>query len=185
MPNDEGRHKAALRPTGSWATLAAIGVLSVIMGLSFVFLRPVIVLLPEDQRFTGITPDQLKAMNAQLFAWIGMVFRSWGAFAIGLGTIMTTVAYTAYRRGDRWAWWALAVTGVLTFGIFLTVNVLLSSDFKWIIAITVVQNRLGRWAVPRCRVGVRRQTHHHPIREAQRESIMQHVQPVAQAVPAL
>jgi hypothetical protein len=39
----------AARPTASWATLAVIGALAVIMGVSFVFLRPLIVLLPEDQ----------------------------------------------------------------------------------------------------------------------------------------
>ena len=76
-PTDEHKNqKPALRPTASWATLAAIGVLAVIMGVSFVLLRPLFVLLPEDQRFTGITPYQLKAFNGQLFAWIGMVFRS-------------------------------------------------------------------------------------------------------------
>ena len=50
---DMNQKKPAPRPTASWATLAAIGVLAVIMGVSFVLLRPLIVLLPEDQRFTG------------------------------------------------------------------------------------------------------------------------------------
>ena len=131
----ENDDKPALRPTASWATIATIGVVAIIMGVSFVLLRPLIVLLPEDQRFTGMTPDQLKALNGQLFAWIGMVFRSWGAFAIGLGTMIAAVASTAYRQGERWAWWTLAITGVLTFGIFLTVNVLLGSDFKFVIAL--------------------------------------------------
>ena len=61
MPTDEHENqKPVLRPIASWATLAAIGVLAVIMGMSFVLLRPLIVLLPEDQRFTGMTPDQLR-----------------------------------------------------------------------------------------------------------------------------
>jgi hypothetical protein len=142
---DKNQKKPVPRPTASWATLAAIGVLAVIMGVSFVFLRPLIVLLPEDQRFTGITPDQLKALNDQLFAWIGMVFRSWGAFAIGLGTMMAAVAGTAYRRGDLWAWWALATAGILTFGIFLTVNVLLDSDFKFLIALLLAAYLWALW----------------------------------------
>jgi hypothetical protein len=146
MPTDEHENqKPVLRPIASWATLAAIGVLAVIMGMSFVLLRPLIVLLPEDQRFTGMTPDQLKALNGQLFAWIGMVFRSWGAFAIGLGTMIAAVAGTAYRRGDLWAWWALAATGILTFGIFLTVNVLLDSDFKFVIALLFAAYLWALW----------------------------------------
>ena len=134
-----------LRPAASWVTLAVIGSLAVLMGASFVALRPIIVLLPEDQRFTGLTPDQLKALNAQLFIWIGLVFRSWGAFAMGLGILVTVVASTAYRQGERWAWWALAVAGLLTFGIFLTVNLMLGSDFKYPIALLLAVYLWALW----------------------------------------
>lgn len=105
------------------------------MGASFVLLRPLIVLLPEDQRFTALTPEQLKVLSPQLFVWIGFVFRSWGAFAIGLGAMVCAIASTAYRKGERWAWWALAFVGVVTFGIFLAVNVFLKSDFEFPIAL--------------------------------------------------
>ncbi len=134
-----------LRPAASWVTLAGIGILAVFMGASFVVLRPIIVLLPEDQRFTGMTPDQLKALNSQLFVWIGLVFRSWGAFAIGLGILVTAVASTAYRQGEGWAWWALAVAGLLTFGIFLAVNVILGSDFTYPIALLLAVYLWALW----------------------------------------
>lgn len=134
-----------MRPAASWGTLAVIGSLAVIMGVSFVVLRPIIVLLPEDQRFTGLTPDQLKAINAQLFVWIGFVFRSWGAFAIGLGILITAIAMTAYRQGERWAWWALAVAGLTTFGIFLSVNLMLGSDFGVPIALLLAAYVWALW----------------------------------------
>ena len=142
---DIGDREPRLRPAASWVTLAVIGILAVVMGASFVVLRPIIVLLPEDQRFTGLTPDQLKALNAQLFIWIGLVFRSWGAFAIGLGIMVTAVASTAYRQGDRWAWWALAIAGLVTFGIFLTVNLMLGSDFKYPIALLLTAYLWALW----------------------------------------
>lgn len=101
---------AATRPPKSaWLTLVIIGALAVVMGLIFVFARPLIVLLPEDQRFTGLTPDQLRAINPQLFTWMGMVFRSWGAFAIGLGAAIIGLAGYAYRRGETWAEVTLAI----------------------------------------------------------------------------
>ena len=133
------------RPAASWGTLAVIGSLAVVMGVSFVLLRPIIVLLPEDQRFTGLTPDQLKALNAQLFIWIGFVFRSWGAFAIGLGILVSAIASTAYRQGDRWAWWALAIAGLITFEIFLTVNLMLGSDFRVPIALLLAAYVWALW----------------------------------------
>jgi hypothetical protein len=143
--NDIGDCELRQRPAASWVTLAGIGILAVLMGLSFVVLRPIIVLLPEDQRFTGLTPDQLKALNAQLFIWIGFVFRSWGAFAIGFGILVTAVASTSYRQGDRWAWWALAVAGLVTFGIFLIVNLMLGSDFKVPIALLFAAYLWALW----------------------------------------
>jgi len=143
--NDIGDRAQRLRPAASWITLAGIGLLAVVMGVSFVVLRPIIVLLPEDQRFTGLTPDQLKAINAQLFVWIGFVFRSWGAFAISLGILLTAVASTAFRQGDRWAWWALAVSGLITFGIFLTVNLMLGSDFRVPIALLLAAYVWALW----------------------------------------
>lgn len=143
--NDAADREPRQRPAASWVTLSGIGILAVVMGASFVVLRPIIVLLPEDQRFTGLTPDQLKTLNAQLFVWIGLVFRSWGAFAMGLGILMIAVASTAYRQGERWAWWALAVAGLLTFGIFLAVNVILGSDFKYPIALLLTAYLWALW----------------------------------------
>ena len=141
-----GDREPRLRPAALWVTLAVIGILAVAMGVSFIVLRPNIVLRAEDQRFTGLDPDQLKALIAQLFVWIGLVFRSWGAFAIGLGILVTAVGSTAYRQGDRWAWWALVAAGLLTFGIFLAVNVVLASDFKYPIALLLAAYLWGALA---------------------------------------
>lgn len=132
-------------PLWSWATLVGIGGLVIVMGASFVLLLPLVVLLPEDQRFTALTPEQLRALNPQLFVWIGFVFRSWGAFAIGLGAMMCAVAGTAYRRAESWAWWALAFVGLMTFGTFLIVNVLLNSDFEFLIALLLVAYLWALW----------------------------------------
>ena len=129
----------------SWKILTAVGVAAIIMGLWFILLRPRIVLLPEDSRFTGLTPEQLKALNPKLFEWVGFVFRSWGAFAIGLGVLIAGVAMNAYRREERWAWLTLAVAGLLTFSIFFAVNVALGSDFRLIIAGLMVIYLFALW----------------------------------------
>lgn len=127
----------------SWITLVTIGVLAIIMGLAFVLLRPSIVLLPEDQRYTGLSPEELRVLNAQLFSWMGMVFRSWGAFAIGLGTMISGVAGFAYRQGEIWAERLLIVAGLATFSIFLAVNIKLQSDFKFVIALLLLAYSLA------------------------------------------
>jgi len=116
-------------PADAWVVLLIIGILAMIMGLAFIVVRPTLVLLPEDRAFTGLTPDQLRAFSPRLFAWIGMVFRSWGGFALGLGLMIAGTALTAFRAGERWAWWALAATGALTLGTFAAVNAAIASDF--------------------------------------------------------
>ena len=118
----------------SWKILAAVGITAVLMGSWFILLRSRVVLLPEDSRFTGLTPEQLRALSPKLFEWVGFVFRSWGAFAIGLGVLMAGIAANSYRRAERWAWLTLAIAGSLTFSIFFTVNMLLGSDFGFVIA---------------------------------------------------
>ena len=103
------------------------------------------VLLSEDSRFTGLTPDQLKSLDPRLFTWIGMVFRSWGVFAIGLGIMIVCLAGTAYRSGERWAWWTLAIGGLTTFTGFLFVNFALNSDFRWVIVVLLASYIGALW----------------------------------------
>lgn len=135
----------ALRPASAWVPIAIIGGLVVLLGIAFVTIRPALVLLPEDQRFTGLSPEALQAMNPRLFTWIGLVFRSWGAFAIGLGVLILSIAATGFRSGDRSAWWALAVSGSSTLAIFLAVNIALHSDFLVFIAIVAFVYAFALW----------------------------------------
>ena len=122
-------------PKLSWVTVGVIGALAIVMGLFFFFIRPLVVLLPEDQRYTALTADQLRSYSPQLFSWIGMVFRSWGAFSMGLGISITGIALFAYRQGETWAQWLLVLIGAITFGLFLAINIVLGSDFKLLIGV--------------------------------------------------
>ena|SRR5688572_22749090 len=140
---EASRHDRRL--LASWKILVAIGIAAVLMGLWFILLRPSVVLLPEDSRFTGLTPEQFQALSPKLFEWAGFVFRSWGAFAIGLGILIVSIATNAYRRAERWAWLALAVSGLLTFSIFFAVNVALGSDFRLVIAGLMVVYAFALW----------------------------------------
>jgi hypothetical protein len=41
--------------------------------------------------------------------YIDLVFRMYGVFNVIFGVMATFITVTAFRRGDRWAWWALLV----------------------------------------------------------------------------
>ena len=44
----------------------------------------------------------------------------YGAFNVAFGLLAIAVAATAFRRGDKWAWWALLVGNTITFGAAMT-----------------------------------------------------------------
>lgn len=105
------------------------------MGIWFVLVRPKIVLLVEDQLFTRLSPSELKQMHPLLFQWIGLVFRSWGAFIIGSGTFMGFLGWYGIARKHQWAWAGLAMGGLLTLSIFLIINIMLHGHYVWLIGV--------------------------------------------------
>lgn len=41
--------------------------------------------------------------------YITIVFRMYGVYCVLFGLLASAIAVTAFRRGDRWAWWALLI----------------------------------------------------------------------------
>ena len=40
-------------------------------------------------------------------SYMSVLYRTYGMYNVALGLTATIIAATAFRRGDRWAWWAL------------------------------------------------------------------------------
>ena len=49
-----------------------------------------------------------------------VLFRVYGAYNVAFGLLAIAIAATAFRRGDRWAWWALLVSNTIAFGAAMT-----------------------------------------------------------------
>ena len=41
--------------------------------------------------------------------YMTVLFRMYGVYIVAFGLLASTVAVTAFRHGERWAWWALLV----------------------------------------------------------------------------
>ena len=119
----------------SSAVLTGVGLALIALGAFLLLVRPGFVLLPEDVSFARITADQLRSSHGPLFEWMGLVFRSWGAFVMGFGALVAGTARGAYRRGGRSAWLTLAAGGIIPLSIFLGVNLALGSDFSAVIGL--------------------------------------------------
>ena len=49
-----------------------------------------------------------------------VLFRVYGAFNVAFGLLAIAIAATAFRRGDKWAWWALLMGNTIAFGAAVT-----------------------------------------------------------------
>lgn len=65
--------------------------------------------------FTGGSWSELAATSPMTAAYIVLVFRMYGIFCVLFGLLASVIAVTAFRRGDRWAWWALLVGNTVAF----------------------------------------------------------------------
>ena len=109
--------------------LGLLGVLTLGTGLYFLLVRPA--MLPEDFRFTGTTPEQVPA---RMWAWLGIVFRTWGGFMAGFGVVLIGVAVYLLTARKVFLCSATAAGLVIAFGRFLVSNVALHSDYLGFIA---------------------------------------------------
>ena len=59
--------------------------------------------------YTGGSWAQLVATNPMAARYMEVLFRMYGIFNFIFGLLTVAITLTAFRRGERWAWWALLV----------------------------------------------------------------------------
>ena len=66
--------------------------------------------------YTGGSWDQLTTTSPETADYTTLLFRMYGVYGIGLSLLAVAIAATAFRRGERWAWWALLVGNTIGYG---------------------------------------------------------------------
>jgi hypothetical protein len=72
------------------------------------------ILAAEYEGFTGHSWSELVRTSPLTAAFATVIFRVYGAFNVAFGLMGIFVAVTAFRRGERWAWWALLAGNTIT-----------------------------------------------------------------------
>ena len=67
------------------------------------------ILIAGYEGFTGSSWSVLVNAFPMAAAYIGVLFRMYGIFNAVFGLTAVAITMTAFRRGDRWAWWTLLV----------------------------------------------------------------------------
>jgi hypothetical protein len=63
--------------------------------------------------FTGGSWADLVRTSPMTARYVGVLFRTYGMFNVAFGLTAGAIAVTAFRRGDRWAWWVLLAGNVI------------------------------------------------------------------------
>jgi MFS-type transporter involved in bile tolerance (Atg22 family) len=68
------------------------------------------------QGFTGASWQHLTATAPKTADYTALLFRMYGIYGVGLSLLAIAVGANAFRRGERWAWWALLVGNTIGYG---------------------------------------------------------------------
>ena len=72
------------------------------------------------ESFTKRSWSELADTSPMTTAFMTVLFRVYGAYIVAFGLLAIAVSATAFRRGERWAWWALLGGNTITFGSAMT-----------------------------------------------------------------
>jgi hypothetical protein len=131
-----GKRRTYHRPLCAWL-LAAAGAATIVIGIYFIFIRPP--LLPEDLRYIGMCSEGLLAATPKLVRRLELVFTVLGGYIVGAGVLLTHLALGAFAGRKPYAFLVAALGGGFTTGLMSVVNLVIDSDFKFVLfAITAL-----------------------------------------------
>ena len=84
----------------------------------------------DFEQSANLTWDEMQALNPTVSDYVQRVIRLNGAAYLGLGLIAAVLSWTAYRRGERYAWFAMWVLP-LTLAASAAVFAVESSDLAY------------------------------------------------------
>ena len=66
--------------------------------------------------YSGNSWSELLLASPLTANYMTVLFRMYGIYCVLFGVMGSAIAATAFRRGDRWAWWALLVGNTVALG---------------------------------------------------------------------
>ncbi len=57
--------------------------------------------------YSGGSWSELAGASPMITGYMTVLYRMYGVYNVLFGAMGTTIAVTAFRRGERWAWWTL------------------------------------------------------------------------------
>lgn len=105
----------------AWILLLAVG-----MGVLILAVLHLLGFNPDptdEERVIGMTLGELKASNPRFFDFYTLYNRVVGLLNLAIALPTVTISATAYRRVEKWAWyalWNLPVVSIIVLAVFLS-----------------------------------------------------------------
>ena len=117
--------------TYSTHILALAGFILMTLGLYFIFIRPA--LLPEDLRYMRGTLQNVNENLPGISRWLANVFKVLGGYIFTTGLLTIYISYTAFRMRLSGVFILVAIGGITSIGLMVSVNFMINSDFRWVL----------------------------------------------------
>ncbi len=125
----------------AWKLLLLIGLLALALGIVYLLVpQPWLLDRRANERLLGMSYQQLFQQVPTLPDYLIVVYRFFGLYLLAFGALFSFVVLTAFRRGERWAWWAVfpglgALLALQTYLIAVHIPV---SPFLWLDLIVII-----------------------------------------------
>lgn len=119
----------------AWLLLLAVGLIAIAVGVVYLLApEPWLLDRRANERLLGMSFEELMQQVPTLPAYLVVVYRFFGLYLLGVGLFISGIAFTAFRRGERWAWWwmLLGLGGLLLLQTYLIAVHIPVSPFLWL-----------------------------------------------------
>lgn len=101
-----------------WKFMAAWGALNIgfaiVVPVSSLLIDPTLFTFGvEDERFVGMSWAEISRTSPAMGLWMVLMMATMCAMMMGYGVLTAGVAWSAYRKGERWAWRMLLASNLL------------------------------------------------------------------------
>jgi len=72
------------------------------------------IMIAGYEGFSRLAWADLVHTSPQAARYMNVLYRTYGMYNVAFGVVAVAIILTAFRRGDRWAWWALLAGNTIT-----------------------------------------------------------------------
>ena len=130
------RHNSAAWQRALWGQLIFVvhGFAIVVAGCVICGYGATDVFVREDLEFMQTTREALVSANARLVPLVAHDRAAFGGMLVSTGVFVTLASLWGWRRGDRWLWWSLLISGSIAY--------LLTVGIHWYVGYTSLKHLL-------------------------------------------